>query len=312
MSKRQEVMDLSKLITYGAMYRRFDEIVFTKTIESDLIKRWNRQNPGGIIDRKTSISETYLQTVLEKNKGLIQSIKQEMLRPIYERVKDSDELLPEEKNVQLFLGERYLNNLRPLTWFILSRFKDSDEYLELLNQIEITLGEFMEKSKIAEYLSLMIMELAINAENVNMQSFAKTRYKGTLDPMTVTYDPEIRKMLVEEMNDRKQYVYLSWKVGTDSKAIQARSKLSVKIYNKESGFTELKKNIDDSKNANIKQKSLMDFYKEGDDTAGNSELGLFYLSYLSEECSKVGIHFESLVNQIRENNLTVITLNLMI
>ena len=57
----------------------------------------------------------------------------------------------------------------------------------------------------------------------------------------------------------------------------------------------------------------MDFYKEGpDEVAGNTELGLYYLSYLSEECQKVGVHFESLVNQMRESNLTVITLNLLI
>lgn len=316
MSKRQEVMDLSKLITYATFYRRFDETVFGKILDSELIKKWNRANPGGIIDRKTSVKPEILATSMAKNKMLIQSIKQEMLRPIMEMVRDSDSLLPEEKNVQLFLAEKYLNNLRPLTWFVLSQFKDSDEYLELLNQIEITLHEYMDKSKLAEYLSLMIMELAINAENTNIQSFAKQRYKGTLDPNAVMFDPEMRKMIVEEMRHRNQNVFLTWKMGNDSsKGMAAREKLSVRIFNKEAGYLELKKSVDDTKAGTAtKSKSLLDFYKnEGDETAGaNAELGLYYLTYLSEECSKLGVHFESLVNQVRDTNLTVITLNLLI
>lgn len=313
MSKRQDVMDLSKLITYGTLYRRFDEIVFAKVLDSEVIRKWNRANPSSIIDRKTSINDTYLQQALEKNKAIVSGIKSEMLRSLVEEVQANSSLLPEEKNIQLFLAEKFLTTLRPFTWFILVKFKDSDDLLLLMNDIEAVLKEFMVKSKIAEYLSLMTMELAIMAENSNIQNFAKARYKGTLDPMAVMYDPEMRKMIVEEMRARSQNVFLSWKVGGESaRGVNSRERLQVKIFNKETGFLDFKKSVDDTKNQNVKARSLMDFYKEGpEETAGNTELGLYYLSYLSEECQKVGVHFESLVNQIRESNLTVITLNLL-
>jgi hypothetical protein len=104
-------------------------------------------------------------------------------------------------------------------------------------------------------------------------------------------------------------------VGSDSsRGVSSRERLQVKIFNKEAGagFADLKKNVDDSKNQDVKQKSLMDFYKQGSEPElGNTELGLYYLSYLFDECQKVGVHFESLVNQIRETNLTVITLDLL-
>jgi hypothetical protein len=315
MSKRQDVMDLSKLITYATLYRRFDEVIFTKTIESDLIKQWNRQNPGNIIDRKTSINDTTLLESLAKSKSTVDAIKQEMLKPIYDKVKDNDDFLPEEKNSYLFLAEKYLNTLRPFTWFILSRFKDSNEYLDLLNQIEITLQDFMEKSKISEYLSLMVMELAIYAENSNMQSFAAERYKGTLNPMDVMYDPEMRKMIIVEMEKRNQNVFLAWKIAGDSKGVSSRSKLTVQIYNKEAGFVETKKTVDDTKGVKkMKEKTLMDFYKEEEtntEQIGDNSMGLYYLSFLSEECNKVGVHFESLVHEINESKLTVITLNML-
>jgi len=316
MSKRQDVMDLSKLITYGTLYRRFDEVVFGKVLESEVVKKWNRANPSSIIDRKTVVNDASLAQSLEKSKTVIAGLKQEVLRALIERVRDDAELAPGEKNVQLFLAEKFLSTLRPFTWYILVKFRDSDDLAQALIEIETVLKDFMVKSKIAEFLSLMTMELAIFAENANIQSFAKARYKGTLDPMAVMYDPEMRKMIVEEMRVRNQNVFLSWKVGGEtSKGVNSRERLQVKIFNKESGFADLKKSVDDSKSQNVKQRSLMDFYKEGSDestgNASNTDLGLYYLSYLSEECQKVGVHFESLVNQIRESNLTVITLNLL-
>ena len=309
MSKRQDVMDLSKLITYGTLYRRFDEVVFAKVLDSEVTRKWNRANPSSIIDRKTNVNDSSLLQALDKNKATVAGIKQGMLKSLVASVQANGDLLPEEKNIQLFLADKYLSILRPFTWFILLKFKDSDDLPVLLGEIEANLQEFMVKSKIAEYLSLMTMELAAMAENGNIQSFSKSRYTGTLDPMAVMYDPEMRKMIVEEMRVRNQNVFLSWRLGGG--AVNSRERLQVKIYNKETGFADLKKSVDETKSVNLKQRTLLDFYKEGSDEAGNTELGLYYLSYLSEECQKVGVHFESLVSQIRESNLTVITLTLL-
>jgi len=311
LSKRQDVMDLSKLITYGTLYRRFDEIVFAKVLDSEVIRKWNRSNPSSIIDRKTAINDAFLQQSLEKNKSAVTALRQEILRNLIERVRDDKNLIAEEKNIQLFLAEKYLSTLRAFTWFILVKFRESDDLFLLLSDIETILTDYMVKSKLAEYLSLMTMELAAMAENSNMQNFAQQRYRGTVDLL----DPEARKMVLEEMRVRSQNVFLSWKVGGEtSKGVNSRERLQVKIFNKEAGagFADLKRTVDDTKNQNVKQRSLMDFYKEGSDEASaNTDLGLYYLSYLSEECQKVGVHFESLVNQLRENNLTVITLNLL-
>jgi len=313
MSKRQDVMDLSKLITYGTLYRRFDEIVFSKVLDSEVTRHWNRANPSSIIDRKTVVNDASLIQAIDKNKTVVAGIKQGILKALVDAVQANAELLPEEKNIQLFLADKFLSILRPFTWFILLKFKDNEAVNLLLADLQVILKEFMVKAKIAEFLSLMTMELAAMAENSNIQSFAKSRYKGTLDPMAVMYDPEMRKMIVEEMRVRNQNVFLSWKLGGEaSRTLNSRERLQVKIFNKETGFADLKKSVDDSKNQNVKARSLMDFYKDvPDESAGNTELGLYYLSYLSEECQKVGVHFESLVNQIRESNLTVITLNLL-
>src|SRR5690606_29991314 len=52
-SKRKEIIDLVKLLSYGMLYRQFDTSVFSSVVESELIKTWNRHNIKNPIDYKT-------------------------------------------------------------------------------------------------------------------------------------------------------------------------------------------------------------------------------------------------------------------
>ncbi|HOX91728.1 MAG TPA: hypothetical protein PLC54_02315, partial [Spirochaetales bacterium] len=85
-------------------------------------------------------------------------------------------------------------------------------------------------------------------------------------------------------------------------------KLQITIFNKESEYEKMKEAFDEKKSADLKKRSLQDFYKDLPDGEGNTELGLYYLSYLSEACDKVNVKFESMVNQMSSSDLTVISL----
>jgi hypothetical protein len=308
MSSRQEIMDLSKLVVYGILYRQYDTYIFNRVLTSELIKKWNRLNPANIIDEKTKINNDYLQSILKEKKSEISDIKQQILSPLYAHISRNTALLPEEKNIQLLLSEKYLNNLRPFIWFIVTKFKGADGYDQLLKDIRTSLAEYMERSKIAEYVSLMIMELAMNAENSNLKREAKNMFKGTVDINAVLFDPNIRKQVIEALERKRELVYLSWQLGSRSASIGTQGKLQITLYNKESEYREMKASIDDKKSADLKKKTLMDFYREIPEGESNTELGLYYLSYLSEACEKVNVKFESLVNQIKNSDLTVISL----
>ncbi len=149
-SSRQEVMDLSKLIVYSVLYRQYDAYIFSQILNSDVIKKWNRLNPANIIDEKTHINENFLRNVLKKNEAIIYQAKQEILSPLYTFINKNTSLLPEEKNIQLLLSEKFMNNLRPFTWFIITKFRDADGFDAILRTIRASLTEYMDKAKIAE------------------------------------------------------------------------------------------------------------------------------------------------------------------
>ncbi len=308
-SSRPETMDLSKLVVYSVLYRQYDAYIFNQILSSDVIKKWNRLNAANIIDEKTHINENFLRNVLKKNEKIIFEAKQEILTPLYTFINKNTSLLPEEKNIQLLLSEKFMNNLRPFTWFIITKFRDADGFDAILRTIRSSLTEYMDKAKIAEYISLMLMELVVGAENTNLRKEVKNMYKGTVDPNTVMFDPNIRKKVIAELERKHELVYLSWKLGGGTTSIGTQGKLQITIYNKDDQSETVRESINDKKNADLKKKSLIDFYKEIPEGEEDTNLGMYYLSYLSEACEKVNVKFESMANQFRDSDLTVITLS---
>lgn len=310
MSSRQEIMDLSKLVVYSMLYRQYDAYVFARVLSSEVIKKWNRLNPANIIDDQTRINDAFLQNILREKEKEIREMKEEILEPMFAYISRNSALLPEEKNVQLLLSEKFLNKLRPFTWFIIAKFRGSEGYEQLIKDIRSSLSEYMEKSKIAEYVSLMVIELAMNAENANLKREAKSIFKGAVDMNAVLFDPNIRRQVIESLERRGELVSLSWKIGSRGATVGMQGKLQITLYDRGAEYQSIKEALEERKSADLRKKSLEDFYKQLPEGEANTELGLYYLSYLSEACDKVSIKFESLVNQMPGSDLTVITLAL--
>ena len=308
-SSRQEIMDLSKLVVFSVLYKQFDREILTALLATECVRRHNRANPSQLLDEKTHISDNVLRSRMENSEKLINEARSEILKPIYDSILNDTNLTPEEKNVYLLMTEKFLNRLSLFNWYIIIKFFQKEGFSEILSSIRQMVQQYMEKSKIAEYISLMVMELAVNCENANMRKEAKNMYRGIEDSEAVLFEPEIRKKIIQELEKKHELVYISWKLGGGSMSIGKQGRLQITLYNKDDEFQEFKENIQEKKSANLAKKSLIDFYREIPEGQGGTDLGLYYLSYLDEACKKVNVKFESLVNQFSSSDLTVINLN---
>lgn len=310
-SSRQEIMDLSKLIVYSVLYRQYDLFIFNELINSPVIKKWNRMNPANIIDDKTNINEKLLAKFLERSEASINETKRKIMEPLTKFILKNSQLSPEEKNIQIFLSEKFLNNLRPFTWFILPKIQESPDSETILKTLRTGLVEYMDKTKIAEYVSLMLMELIISAENLNLRNEAKRLFPELTNQQDALLDPTIRRRLVAELERRQELVFLSWKIGGSSSAsIGTSGKLQITIYSKNEKSDAVRESLNDIKNSNVGENSLIDFYKdlpEGQD----SSLGMYYISYLSDACEQVNVRFELGASKFQNSDLAVINLSFM-
>jgi hypothetical protein len=294
---RSDLMDFSKLIVFGFLYKQFDQVLFDMLVGSSMIKDWNRANPGNIIDEKTKINDKFLNDVLAQNAEQLKSIRKAITAPLLERIATDTSLQADEKNIMIFLADRFLEYTRPFIWFILTRFSSDIEHKELIQRTRKQLDLYIRRSKIADYLTLLLMELAISAETLNMMSFAERAYGEGTDTRVMLFDPAKREALMNAMEETQTNLTIAWKIGsTNGSSIGTENKLELIIYNREAEYLELKEKVEEKmKSGSIV--SLGQFYKSS--SAGNAEMGLLYLGYLQDECDKVGMRLTSRVGEAR-------------
>jgi len=148
-----------------------------------------------------------LANVLQENDKMIYDAKQEIVKPLFSFITKNNALSPEEKNIQLFLAEKFLNMMRPFTWFITTKFRGHKDFDLILKTMRTSLTEYMDKTKIAEYIALMLMELILSAENMNLRKEALILFPELDDPQEALFDPEIRRRLVTELEKKKARRY---------------------------------------------------------------------------------------------------------
>lgn len=308
-SVRQEVMDLSKVIVYSVLYKQFDRQVFSEIIKCDCVKKHNRVNPAQIIDERTRISDVQLRLFLARKDAAIQAARKSILDSLWQSIMDNKEFSPEEKNIYLLMTEKFLNRLSLMNWYIIIRFYKAVGFPEMTAVIHRLLAKYMDKSKVAEYISILVMELALSSETANLRQEAKNMYPDVMNIDTLIFDPEARAKIVAEMARKHRQVFLSWKLGGSSTAIGKQGRLQVMLYNRDDEFHEVKELIESKSASDLNRKSLIDFYREIPEGERGTDLGMYYFSYLDEACKKVNVKFESVVNQFASGNLMVISLN---
>jgi len=261
-SRRSQLVDLTKILVYGNFYRQFDEEVSRIILNSRIVKTWNRNNPSSIIDKKSSINENYLSTLLEDG-DIKKQILKEIASSIALSIKRDDKLLNEEKRIKLFLIERFVETIRPVCWFVLHRFRNEKTYEEVIKQLSEILDLYLDRSSIAEYLSLVIMELLTAGENSNLKSFVEDVYKGTISQHKIMTDPDTRNKIFSEMEKSKEFLSLAWTIGNpNSNSIGTSNRLKILIYSKGMVFNDMKDMVDEGNISQQKGKNLSDFFDE--------------------------------------------------
>ncbi|MCG8453799.1 MAG: hypothetical protein MI717_11530 [Spirochaetales bacterium] len=304
---RGDLMDLSKLIVYGFLYKQFDQQFFDSIIDSGMIKEWNRNNPGNIIDERTKYNESFLREAIKKNDGQIKTLKRAILNPLVSEIAQDSLLNADEKNARVFMAERFLEYSRPFIWFILMRFQSYSEHKLLIAHAQDLLRLHINRSKIADYLTLLLMELSLSAETLNMVAFAERKYGEAMDASSLLFDPAKREVLLEAMEGAGADFTVAWRVGNaNTLSLGWEKRLELVIYNREAGYLDLKEKVEANMKG-TKMDSLAQFYERTD--TGNAEMGLHYLSYLQEACDEVGMRLTSRVGEVR-SGLPAITLTL--
>jgi hypothetical protein len=251
-----------------------------------------------VIDEKTQFKEGMLQSFMERQTDELGKIQQELLDPIYKNTDNDSDLLADEKKHRKEVLRDFITASYPLSWFVLLKFRNTPEFFHLLRTIRLCLDESMKKINLAEYSSLMLMELAKNIANLNILKEAKLLYKSKhIDVKMLIQDPKLRLPVIESLKKKNNLLTFSWKLGGTNIAIGSRGRFQVVLYDQDIHYAATRESVAQSKTADVRRFNLSEFYKKLYTSGSDLELGMFYLSFLDEACSNMGIKFESMVNQ---------------
>jgi hypothetical protein len=308
-ASRAEIIDLSKLIIYNILYRNYSVVSLEQILGTDPVKKWNHANPSQVIDGKTQFQEGAVQKYIQEHSEELADLRKEILEPIYDAIAKDESMMDDEKRTRTNILQNLLVHANSLVWFVMLKFYKTREYLYLIRDVRLCLREYLSKSTIAEYATLMLMELASNIENLNILKEAKLFYKTErVHIQKVLQDPTLRLPVIEEMRKKNNLLTFSWKLGGTSMAIGTRRRFQVILYDQDINYKETRETLEATKIADVKRYNLSEYYKKLHNSGNELELGMFYLSFLDEACETMGIKFESMVNQTQYTGQTITTL----
>ncbi|MDR2182115.1 MAG: hypothetical protein LBN92_05480, partial [Treponema sp.] len=281
---------------------------------SEPVKNWNHLNPQSLIDEKTLPREGSIQQFLKSRADESAALRKELLSPISGRIAKDEKLQPDEKNVHILLAEKILDSAPPLVWYVLLKFAGTEKsFRSLLGGLRNCIEGYIKKCAVAEYAALMIMELAANIENINIQKEARVYYKTpVLNMRKILQDPKFRMPLIAEMRKKNKLLTFSWKLGGASQSIGTRGKFQVTLFDSEANYKETRESMEATRSADAGRFNLSEYYKKLQNSGNELELGVYYLSYFNEACEKAGIKFESMVNQTQYSDQTITTLSFVL
>jgi hypothetical protein len=309
-SKRHEIIDLTKLIVFRILYRKFEHETYRIFINSPLIKRWNRSNPTRVIDEDTVFNQSSLQAFLSGVAANIPTISRELQQPFVASVRSDTSLSTDEQRQRFYLSDAFVVSMRKIIWYVLVRSRGQPEYAQLVYEFQRLLAQHVGKALIAEYLALMIIELLSYTEISHYRQVASLLSGNPKAAEAVASNERLRAAVQKQMGEEGDLLYLTFQLASPGASIGTEDRLRVTVCNREREYNRVRAELEQKPAADIRQKSLADFYRQIPAEHMDTELGRYYLSFLQGACEKQNVRIESTVTQPVHSDLTVMHLSL--
>jgi hypothetical protein len=308
--KRGEIIDLSKLIVYHVLYRSFARESYALFLKSPLISAYNRAHPTRIIDESSIFNPGQVESLKKSCAPELPLVSEDIQKGLLAEIRGDGRLAADEKQILTFLSDKYVVSMRDIMWCFLARSRGEPEYNVLVGRVCALLRRYLDKSRIAEYLSLMVTELLTYVESLQIREVGRRLFGkggGTVD---VLHNPARREAVLKHMRDENDYLYLTYHVSSRGPSLGTENRLRIVIFNSAREYEKVKTQIEKKGGITVGEKGLADFYRKTPPAEMDTELGLYYLSYLQAECAKCDVRMDSRVSEIPAKDLTVINLSL--
>lgn len=302
---KNEITDLSRLVVFSMLYGRFSSSSLERAVDTDVIHKWNRQHPHRALDARNAAAGPELRSALAARQDLVERAKAEILDPVLADLSGDSRRTPEDAaRLGLFAGD-LLNNLDPTAYFALLG-SSAEARSALSREIGRELRSCLDKSDLADYLVLMVLELLGAAERTTL-----------IDLLGPGLAPDQIRLRLERPDERAALLSrlpnglsasMVWSLGRRWTLGRWRYRLRLSLYDGSTSYEDTVRLFEERGRYSQVERKLQDFYEHGDGPYGDDGLGWYYLSFLAEACKAMGVNFEASVRQRKGGETAAVNL----
>ena len=294
-SRRRAVIDTTKLIVYGILYRRFRPSLNAILMDSEVVHYLRSQGKIPTEGLKLKFDPGMVKRFVNDNGKAIRSMKASMLFTPHKMIDEHPKLDSEQKERKKQITRKFIDTIEDDTWFLFNTVRRSSDKLEIVSRLDKTVTSFMNKTNIADAISFMLMELIQNAETEHFKylamkdNMARVKGEGIFEMLR---DEEFRNKMKERAKHADALIHVVYHFDnlqyTDN---SKKTRIQVSVTNK--GRMDITgAPVHGGQRRRSKKMSLADHLQTDMETLGNP-MGMVYYTYLEDACREENVTLES-------------------
>lgn len=304
-SHRRDILDLNKLLTFTVLYKQFSRDLIEKTINTNLIKQWNRQHPRQKLDAASDMSMAWVEKSLASRTEELALFRRNLLISLWKE--HYDLFQDDEQHKKMGLAERLIREMHPLTKYILMGYRKIEEVKELRKDVISHIAVYIKRFDLPEFNGLVLLEYLQCSERENLINlYNRILEQSGKQAEDYPINEQIRKELIKrKISPETRFSFFFELKNSTSRGIINRIRTVVVSGEKES--REINDILFHRDNSRLDKQEIKDYLEEDGhcDDNYNPEILYYYLSSLENVCRETGCSFSSFVNCGTDRSLSM-------
>ena len=295
-SHRRDIMDLSKLLTFAAIYKQFRRDLLERTLKTGLVRQWNRNHPRQKLDASSENSMEALKSKLDARPDQLELYRRNLLILLWRN--HYDQFQGDDQMKKLGMAQKLICEMHPMTEFLLINYGKIEEIRQLQMEAASLVASYVERFDLPEYKSLVLLEFLQSSEREYLITLYNRILKNgghCLDDYPM--NDQIRGELIKrKISAETRFSFLFETKNSSSRGQTYR--IRTMVYYGENESQELNDILFHRDNSKLDRRGVRDYLEQEGrcDASYNPEILYYYMSHLEEACRKSGCSFSSFIN----------------
>lgn len=302
---RRDILDISKLLFFTVLYKQFSRDLIEKTVNTTLIKQWNRQHPRQKLDAASDQSMAWVEKSLASRTEELALFRRNLLITLWKE--HYDLFQDDEQHKKMGLAEKLIREMHPLTKYILLGYRKIDEVKQLQDEVISHIALYIKRFDLPEFNGLVLLEYLQCSERENLINLYKLILEqGGKQSEDYPINEQIRKTLImRKISPETRFSFIFEMKNSNSRGKINRIRTIVVSGEKES--REINDILFHRDNSRLDKQEIKDYMEEDGkcDDNYNPEILYYYLSNLEDACRETGCSFSSFVNCGSDSSLSM-------